>query len=254
VRIVSYNVLDGGEGRADPLAEVIEAQRPDIVGLVEATNLSVSERIANRLGMDFVHGAGVTQGSALLSRWTIRDSINHALLQPGLSKSLLEATVIGPDAQPLSVGVLHLAHNATERDEQQRERELDIILNVFERHRQAQIPHVVLGDFNSNSPLQEIDPEKVKPSTRKAWEENGRQIPRRAIQKMLDAGYIDTLATAAPQAARHGATFTTQYPGQRVDYIFVYGIDPSRISAAWIEQDRLAKYASDHYPVGVQIL
>ena len=34
MRLVSYNILDGGEGRADPLAEVIEAQRPDVIGLV----------------------------------------------------------------------------------------------------------------------------------------------------------------------------------------------------------------------------
>jgi endonuclease/exonuclease/phosphatase family metal-dependent hydrolase len=27
----------------------------------------------------------------------------------------------------------------------------------------------------------------------------------------------------------------------------------NRIKSAWIEQDRLAKYASDHFPVGVEI-
>ena len=37
MRIVSYNILDGGEGRADPLAEVIEAQRPEVVALVGVT-------------------------------------------------------------------------------------------------------------------------------------------------------------------------------------------------------------------------
>ena len=36
MRIVSYNILDGGVGRADPIAEVLLAQRPDVVGLVEA--------------------------------------------------------------------------------------------------------------------------------------------------------------------------------------------------------------------------
>jgi endonuclease/exonuclease/phosphatase family metal-dependent hydrolase len=36
-----------------------------------------------------------------------------------------------------------------------------------------------------------------------------------------------------------------------VDYIFTFGIDSPR--DAWIEQDRLARYASDHFPVGVEI-
>ena len=65
------------------LGDVIEAQRPDVVGLVEAEDPAVVETLAGRLGMDFVHAPGNSHASALLSRWTIRDSINHALLQPG---------------------------------------------------------------------------------------------------------------------------------------------------------------------------
>src|SRR5215207_11652246 len=96
MRIVSYNILDGGEGRADPLAEVIEAQRPDVVALVEATDLTVIERIAKRLGFDYVHAPGNTQASALLTRYTIRHSINHALLDQRMSKSFLEALLVDP--------------------------------------------------------------------------------------------------------------------------------------------------------------
>src|SRR5947208_12803681 len=80
MRVVSYNILDGGEGRTDPLAEVILAQRADIVALVEADNLAVLERIARRLSMDFIHAPGNKSASALLTRWTLRDSINHAPL------------------------------------------------------------------------------------------------------------------------------------------------------------------------------
>src|SRR5688500_19322019 len=153
MRVLSYNILDGGEGRADPLAEVIEANRPDVVGLVEATNLQVIERIANRLKMDYVHAPGrQSQASALLTRWTIRDSINHGLLREGLSKSLLEATVVDPAGQQWIFGVLHLHAHALESDEQQRERELEIVLDVFRPHREAKTPHILLGDFNANSP------------------------------------------------------------------------------------------------------
>jgi len=34
MRVVSYNILTGGEGRADPLAEVLLAQRADVIALV----------------------------------------------------------------------------------------------------------------------------------------------------------------------------------------------------------------------------
>jgi endonuclease/exonuclease/phosphatase family metal-dependent hydrolase len=70
---------------------------------------------------------------------------------------------------------------------------------------------------------------------------------------MLDSGYVDTLhAVRADYATTHG-TFSTQQPGQRVDYIFTHGLKKSRLKDAWIEYDRLAKYASDHFPVGAEI-
>ncbi len=109
MRIVTYNILDGGEGRADPLAEVIEAQRPDVVALVEAEVPAVVERIARRLSMDFVSAAvGNKHASALLSRWPIKETINHAAITPGLSRSFLEATVQDPSGQEWPIGVVRI--------------------------------------------------------------------------------------------------------------------------------------------------
>lgn len=253
MRIVSYNILDGGEGRADPLIEVVEAQRPDIVALVEATDLTVIERAANRLKMDFIQAVGNAQASALLTKWTISESVNHALLHESLSKSLLEATIIDPTGVEWVVGVAHLHHHAADADEIVREAELNIVLDLFSSHAKSGQPHLLCGDFNANSPIQRIDPARCKPSTQKAWNENGGALPRRAIQMLLDAGYVDTLHAVSPDYASTHGTFSTQQPGQRVDYIFTHGFDRSRIKHAWIEYDRLAKYASDHFPVGAEI-
>src|SRR5436309_3045363 len=123
MRIISYNILDGGEGRADPLAEVIEAQRPDVVALVEASDLAVIERIANRLKFDFVQASTENKASALLTRYTIRESINHGLLREGLSKSLLETTLLDDRDEQWVLGVLHLHAHAREKDEVIRQRE-----------------------------------------------------------------------------------------------------------------------------------
>ena len=108
MRIASYNILTGGEGRADPLIEVLLAQRADVVGLVEAEDPTVLERIARRLKMDYVQATGNKSGaSALLSRFPIRDSINQAAFQPDLSKSLLQASVVDPSGQAWQFGVVH---------------------------------------------------------------------------------------------------------------------------------------------------
>ena len=253
MRIVSYNILDGGEGRADPLAEVIEANRPHVVALVEAEDLTVVERIAKRLKMDFVHAPGNAHASVLMSRWKIRESMNHAALRPELEKSLLRATVATPELGDVTFGVVHLHAHGREPDEAVRERELAVLLDVFRPERDAKRPHIVCGDFNANAPSQQIDPARTKERTRGDWEANGGKLPRRVVQAMLDAGYVDSLHAVDRDSAETTGTFSTQFPGQRVDYIFTHGIDRQRLRRAWIERDRLATYASDHYPVGLEI-
>ena len=78
-------------------------------------------------------------------------------------------------------------------------------------------------------------------------------IPRRVIETMVRAGYVDTLHAVRDDYATTAGTFSTQFPGQRVDYLFTHGVDRALLKDAWIEQDRLAKYASDHFPIGVEI-
>jgi exodeoxyribonuclease III len=264
VRLVSYNILDGGEGRADPLAEVILAQRPNVVALVEAQDSAVLERIAGRLKMDFIlgehrakDGKGKRQAAALLSHWPIQETINHAPLHDNSPKSLLEAKIIDPTGRPWIFGVVHLHAHATLTDEERRLIELDVVLEAFAPHRQANRPHILCGDFNATSPTQRVDPERIKPKTREERKANGKMLPRLAVQKILAAGYTDALhavdRAAADLAGEYEGTFTTQYPGQRVDYTFTFGYPRAEIVGAWIEHDRLAKYASDHFPIGLEI-
>ena len=253
MRIVSYNILEGGGSRADAITQVIEAQRPDVVGLVEADDVSVVEKIASRLGMDFIHAPGNSRASALLSRWPIRETINLAPARPALHKSLLEATVIGPGETEWVFGVLHLHAHAREEDERTREQEIADVLEVFEPYRKANRPHLLMGDFNSNAPYQQIDPARCKPSTRAEWSANGGHIPRRVVQAILDSGYLDSLRVVNPSAAENIGTFSTQHPGQRVDYVFTFGFDRTRLRQAWVTEGPLAKDASDHFAVGLEI-
>jgi endonuclease/exonuclease/phosphatase family metal-dependent hydrolase len=253
MRLVSYNILDGGEGRADPLAEVIEAQRPDIVCLVEADDPVVVERIAKRLSMDFIIAPGKGHSSALLSRYPIQQTINHAALDQRLTRSFLEATVLDPAGKEWPIGVLHLPAGATEADEDSRIRVLAVVLDLLKDHRVANRPHLLCGDFNSNAPYQNIDPTRCKTKTQQAWKSNGNKLPRRVVQTMIDVGYLDTYSTLHDEQLEMIGSFDTQHPGQRVDYIFAFGVPKVAVKDAWVEQDRLAKYASDHFPIGVEI-
>jgi len=85
--------------------------------------------------------------------------------------------------------------------------------------------------------------------TQEEWRANGNRLPRRVVQNLTDHGYVEALRSVDPEAAKTAVTFTTLHPGQRVDYILSFGIDPGLIIDAWVEIDRLATYASDHYPI-----
>jgi endonuclease/exonuclease/phosphatase family metal-dependent hydrolase len=251
MRIVSYNILNGGEGRADPIAEVVLAQKPDVVCLVEADDAAALERIGRRLKMDCVVASGGRDGVALLSRWPIIQSVDHALLRKEFTGSLLEGVVADDAGREWPIGVVHLSARATEADEQKREAELAVVLNVFARYRKAGCAHILAGDFNANSPVLKIDPHKCKAATQTAWENNGGKVPRRVVQRLLDEGYVDSLGAFDAGLAATAGSFTTQQPGQRVDYVFTFGVE--RVKGAWIEADRLARYASDHFPVGAEV-
>jgi len=252
MRLISYNILNGGEGRADPIAETIAAQRPDVVVLIEADKPEIVERIAARLEMEVVEAVGKRHSVALLSRWPIVESINHGQLDAGISNCFLEAVVHGPSGNEWLLGIVHLHPRAADADDLHRRQEIARICETFADARATGRSHLLAGDFNSDSPIQRIDPAQCKPATRKVWHENGGHIPRGAIQALLDNGYIDTLHAMRGDEAGTLASFTTNHPGQRVDYVFAYGLE-NRLKNAWIEQDRLAKYASDHFLVGVEL-
>jgi endonuclease/exonuclease/phosphatase family metal-dependent hydrolase len=253
MRIVSYNILDGGVGRADPLAEVVQAQNPDIVVLVEADDPAVIERIASRLKMDAARADGKKHGAAILSRWPIVESINHSRLHDQFADCVFEATIRDPNSREWPIAAVHFHPRATEEAENRREMEIDALMQIYAAHRKENRPHLLAGDFNANSPDQKIVPENCKPRTQKEIAENGGTLPRRAVTKLFENGYSDSLVAAHGKAAGEMGSFTTQYPGQRVDYIFTFGIDRNRFSEARVEQDRLAQFASDHYPVVLQV-
>ena len=208
------------------------------------------DRLAKRLDMDFTVGRGREDHAvALLSRLPILESVNHAAIQTDGPRCFLEVLLEG-EAGPVSVGLLHLSAHATEADEDRRMAEIAVVLDAFAGHRHEGRPHVLMGDFNSNSPVALVDLDRLKPRSRREFDANGGALPRRVIQAVLDAGYADSLHAVDPAFAKTAATFTTRHPGQRVDFIFCHGLTPF---AAGVETDRLATYASDHYPVFAEV-
>src|SRR5690606_28588773 len=154
----------------------------------EADDPEILDRIAWRLGWDYIAAEGPKHTAALLTRGRILESINHArLLGDRGPRSFLEATV-EVDGQSLPFAVVHTTGGATG------EKEVGALVDVFAARRSARTAARLICDFVANAPLQSIDPDRLKPSCGEACDEQG-DLPRRVVQRIFDAGYIDTLAT-----------------------------------------------------------
>lgn len=154
-RILSYNILLGGNHRVEQLTKIILAREPDIVGLIEAIDEEVVKELASQLHMEY-RLSGQAQNkeglqTALLTRLPIVKTKIYAneILQ---IQPLLEVTVEDTDGQYLTIFVTHLtadfgrgsAAHHTRRGQIQEI--LRIMANTQENHQ------LLLGDFNSLAP------------------------------------------------------------------------------------------------------
>lgn len=198
IRLISYNIMSGGEGRADPVAEVLLAQRADVIGLHETTDTAVLHRLADRLQMEFVIAACDGGCVALLTRHRILDSLNVGWLHRS-SLPIVDAFV------KVDCGGEHLIRVAHLRQQGEADR--------MAKRLQHTAPAVMLLSHDPPIGRRVVDAQVVPAS---------RPVPER-----------------------------THAPVRQLDHIIVRS--DVKVASNWIEQDRLAYYASDHLPAGIEV-
>lgn len=153
VRLLTYNILLGGERRQARIAEVLRRSGADAIALQEVRANGLVDWLAGELRMTAVDGPpsdGGDVGLAVLTRLPVVAHRNHR--HPGMLRSHLEVTLRLERGSLLRLDVVHLAARFGERakGEARRLRELDAVLADIART--APLPHVLLGDFNSLAP------------------------------------------------------------------------------------------------------
>lgn len=249
LRLVTYNLLNGGTGRADPIAETLAWLDGDILGLTEADDPSLVEYLSAKLGYHSAVAEDKRHSIALLSRLPIRSSINLKASCPDLDRTVLEAHVqIGPGNTCLRVLVLHLKAGIRIKHEQRRMAELHALGRVIEPQPG---PAVLMGDLNSNAPYHPTDRQAARKKTqRKLAEQNG-EIPYLVVPAIEEMGWVDAHRRCRGDDPRH--TLSTGYPSQRVDYIFTDGASAEHLLDAGVEQGGFTPYCSDHFPAWADI-
>lgn len=231
IRLLSYNIWEGGTGRLEAIGAVIRREAPDAVALLEANDRAQIEALADTLGMHLVFAEGNSPYHvAWLTRLPVIHAQNHR--RTVFAKTLLEI-VIGWSGTPLHLFATHL----TTPDEEHREAEVETILEIMRPGVGGY--QVLAGDFNAIAPGDDIG--ALHPPGERAARLPGRA--RLAIPALLRAGYVDCYRRLHQDA---GYTYTAQTPWLRIDYLFA-----SPRMAACLETCRVvaAPDASDHLPV-----
>ena len=241
MRVLSYNILKGGEDRLPLLLGVLRTQAPDVVAIQEANDSGNVEWLARELGMALVYGAANTKYSvAWLSRLPVARAENHR--REVFRKTLLEIEVEW-EGEPLRLFAAHL--KAKLACEEQRAEEAAAILDILAPLRGQ--PHLLMGDFNTIAPGDVYAPDESHPPEIAERVRQGYTAPRLAIAPLLAAGYVDCYRVRHPE--RPGYTFATRLPVSRIDYVFASPEMAPRLVSCGVVVDGEAASASDHFPV-----
>jgi exodeoxyribonuclease-3 len=253
MRLLSYNIREGGVGRAEQIAEVISAASPDVVALQEARHPAVVERIATLAAFPY-WGSRPLHSTGFLSRVPV---IEHGWRHPPRTRHALLEVSLG-DGLP-RVFVLHLRAWFSKWNEQRRARELrgllDGIKEQLVREQHAFAFHVLCGDFNALAPGERFDPTPMPAWIRGMVWLSGRDIARSTIEMMGADGYADAWRTVHPDSEREpGYTFPVWNPHVRLDYVFTPAAYATRVKSCEVRRTpEVARTASDHYPLLVEL-
>ena len=252
MRLLTYNIREGGIGRAEQLADVIAAANADVVALQEARDPDVVERIATLAGYPHC-GSRRAHSTGFLSRVSV---VKHAWRRPPRTRHALLEVMLG-DGWP-RLFVVHLRAWFSNWTEQQRVRELRGLLRGIREqmlHEENALAfHVLAGDFNALAPGEHFDPSSMPAWIRGMVWLSGRDIARHTIQMMRTDGYADAWRICHPDTVQDpGFTFPVWHPHVRLDYVFTPVAYASRIAATNVWRPPMAQTASDHYPLLVEL-
>ena len=231
MRVMTYNILDGGVGRIDPLCHVIESARPDVVLLCETIDHGQAMTMARKLKMEIFPAQSPynPRGAvALLSNLEIIEAANLSAVDERCRHGALEAGIRYGD-QVVRIFGTHLGDEPL--SEQCRSSELGAMMECARRY--PDDPKVILGDFGI--------PEAAAYSTGGIeW------MAALTADGWMDARSIEAEATGE-------ATWPTYQPSVRRDFIFIKSHPGLRIHSYEVIRNPLARFAGDHYPVVAEI-
>lgn len=251
LRIATYNIEMGGNGREAQLLSVLQRTDADIIGLTEADDEKVVAQLAEQLNMHYqwARGSGDRHVATLsrypITRWQIYN-------KKPLTQAALSTTIALPFAQLPSITTynVHLRPDPFWHFEMLRWLATVTLVGVI-KHEKAG-PHIVMGDLNTFAANDSVDIQVLLSYTSERDRQHHKRqrfkFLRLAHRTLLRMGYLDCYRHLHP--LDKGFTFTRyRIPISRMDFVFADPTMSERLVACDTLANEAAADASDHFPV-----
>ncbi len=250
LKILTYNILDGGHGREALILAVLQHAQPDIIVLQEVYEARFVRDLGQALGMIPFFGEGRKQRHvAMLSRLPVISRQSHYPFPP-IWRNFVEAAIEYQPGKQLRVFGIHPIAGLEFPYEWWRWLEARRVLSharPFESE-----PCVIAGDFNAAAPHDPVDVRLVPKWLRFIIFMQGGRIYRWSLRAYLRAGFTDSFRHLNP--GERGFTFPTSGVDGRLDYILVNEhLKPALLKCAVVLEPEQVHTASDHYPVMAEL-
>lgn len=227
------------------MADALGRLDADVIALQECPSFADTHRLAQSLGMTCSWGSAGWTGNetwvggfpgAILSRLPCSDVRDERAARPMPEGAFVRhwlSVLVSTSWGPLRVHGYHLCASWDRDREDDRLREIALVLDATAADRAAGVAQVLLGDHNA-------------------------QPGAPCLQQLEAAGYRDAFATSGTGS---GATSTSIEPRWRIDYAFVHGWAAQRLSTCracseapfGADPARGGLALSDHLPVVIDI-
>ena len=246
MKVMTYNILNGGVGREQDILEVIQSVQPDIAILQEVYTPDFLQDLGMALNMEpFFASGNKKRRVALLSRLPICSASSHHPFFP-IWRNVVEAEIEYQPNKILYVFGVHPKASLGIVSEWQRRWEAKHILKCVSPYLNR--PCLIVGDFNAIAPG-----DSIMTNTMPQWLKlilwlQGNRVYRFSIREYLAAGFTDSFRYL--NDGEDGFTLPPPYPNSRLDYVFVNGVLKVHLKNCWVVREpAVVEKASDHYPV-----
>lgn len=257
LKVMAFNIFHGGhelgqEVGVNRVVEVIKAENPDVIGMVETYGSGAI--IADALGYYFYLRSS---NLSIMSRYPITDTYDlydsfncsAATLQISPSQQINYIN-LWLDYRPITndqINACESIENIIAGEWSRRAAQLQSILKAFpSQWNTMETPLIVSGDFNSDSHLD------WKDDTKNMNGHNGYVIEWPTSKLMEKAHFIDSYREIHPDVKKYPClTWSTMAKNElqyRIDFIYYKGKDIKAIQSEMIDKHPV-RYPSDHAAV-----